>query len=718
VPTNTFVLFLLPILYLSTNKPKNFRRGAVTKKMSERTFPSSPKSDGISTTEVVSTPRTVYGGDAGLLIRKQAPTHVFSGEAFEIEFGIEYNKGHAGSGRTAGDSDTEFVATLHHYKSGRLANDDAMLWMEPPSVWFSLRSSPPRKKQKVRCKIHSNRLRTPEQKVEAESYVIRLSPKEEATASLRGVQPVTSGSITLVNHKIKITPDEDFDSVWYKDEGGRDKCMTVVASLVDKNNVPSTGEKIPLQLTLCYASDPPFKVIKQDILRPLGPSYVCIDPASGRATVRFRIEDVSKNHQGQDFRIEVGPEAKMKGFKDISPGFTPAVSVRSKRNKRPRTASAVIKPEEGRFHSPTRPGSHGFPNIEEGARVEAPFAPDIPQLKEAITGVLQWADEVVNGLYPLQWQIIGYNQNPDGSPDYNRPYHNMPNPNAQISRVLSMYSESTCEHLRLLSSTVEQMDQPLGEPYHRPAEESFSGPPGPPPIQGMPPRGSFHNGPPPRAMHSAVPPEAFHDPGDMDPRLRYASPHLPPMRSPMPPMHHPMSRQRPRPPPPSTLGQPPMHHGHSLSHVPATMRSPPSPIQATPAQARLDDVSRESEVAYVLARHFKAMRTEERLGFPAYSATKEILGFYRESHLKVGVGHFIPISRHREDFGPLEIMQATEILEEAIATKSEAVHALKDWGNISNLLDHALVYDWSRGEIGSGSNTNGSSPGDGSHGDS
>ena len=680
--------------------------------MSERTSPSSPKSDTTSAMEVVSTLRTVYTGDAGLFIRKQAPTHVFARETFEIEFGIEYNKGYSGSGRSTGDSDTEFVPTLHHYKSGRLANDDAELWMEPPTVWFSLRSSPPLKKQKVRCKIHSNRLGTREQKVVSESYFIRLSPKEEATASLRGVQPVTSGPITLVKHKIEITPDEDFESIWYKDEGGRDKCMTVVASLVDENNMPSIGERIPLQLTLCYASDPPFRVIKQDILRPLGPSTVSIEPANGRATLRFRIEDVSKNHQGQDFKIEV-PAAKIKNFKDIAPGFTPAVSVRSKRNKRPRTASSFIRQEDGRFHSPTRPGSRGFIHGEDG--VEAAFAPDIPRLKEAITGVMQWADEVVNGLYPLRWQIIGYNQNPDGSPDYNRPYHNMPNPNAQISRILSMYSESTCEQLRLLSSTVERMDQSLGEPHHRPAEESFSGPQGMSPMQGMPPRGSFHSGPHTHAMHSALPPESFHDPGDMDRRLRYSSPHLSPMRSAMPPMHHPMIRQRPRPPPPSTLGQAPMHHGHSLSHVPVVMRSPPSPIQAAPAQTRLDEGTRESEVAYVLARHFKAMRTEERLGFPAYSATKEILGFYRESHSKVGVGHFIPISRHREDFGPLEIMQATEILEEAVATDSEAVHALKDWGNISNLLDHALVYDWSRGEIGCGSNANGSSPEDESH---
>ena len=98
----------------------------------------------------------------------------------------------------------------------------------------------------------------------------------------------------------------------------------------------------------------------------------------------------------------------------------------------------------------------------------------------------------------------------------------------------------------------------------------------------------------------------------------------------------------------------------------------------------------------MLAKQYKALRTGERLGFPAYSANKEILGFYREAAGKVGVGQFVAISRHRNDFGPLEILQATEILEEAIAKKSRAVHSLKEWGTIANLLDHALVYDWSK----------------------
>jgi hypothetical protein len=106
--------------------------------------------------------------------------------------------------------------------------------------------------------------------------------------------------------------------------------------------------------------------------------------------------------------------------------------------------------------------------------------------------------------------------------------------------------------------------------------------------------------------------------------------------------------------------------------------------------------TRESEVEFVLAKQYKAVRTGERLGFPAFSAAKVILGFYRESTTKVGVGQFIPIGHHREDFGPMEILQATQILEDALQNKSDAVHMLKDWGNITNLIDHALVYDWSK----------------------
>jgi hypothetical protein len=114
---------------------------------------------------------------------------------------------------------------------------------------------------------------------------------------------------------------------------------------------------------------------------------------------------------------------------------------------------------------------------------------------------------------------------------------------------------------------------------------------------------------------------------------------------------------------------------------------------------RAEEESRENEVEYVLAKQYKALRTGERLGFPAYSDNKEILGFYREQP-GMAVRQFSPISRHRTDFGPLEIMQATEILEDAMSKKSEAVHSLKDWGSLENLLNQALVYDW-RQDLGS-----------------
>ena len=48
---------------------------------------------------------------------------------------------------------------------------------------------------------------------------------------------------------------------------------------------------------------------------------------------------------------------------------------------------------------------------------------DVQALRAAMRGVIRWTEEVVNGLFPLKWQVIGYAQFPDGTVDYNRPYH-------------------------------------------------------------------------------------------------------------------------------------------------------------------------------------------------------------------------------------------------------------------------------------------------------
>jgi len=120
-------------------------------------------------------------------------------------------------------------------------------------------------------------------------------------------------------------------------------------------------------------------------------------------------------------------------------------------------------------------------------------------------------------------------------------------------------------------------------------------------------------------------------------------------------------------------------------------------------QRALSNEPHESEVEYVLAKQYKTLRNGTRLGFPAFNPQKEILGFFREGNGKIGVGQFVPISHHCDDFGPLEILQASEILEDFIAKKSDAVHYLKDHASITSLLDAALVYDWSK-DINNGPN--------------
>jgi hypothetical protein len=108
----------------------------------------------------------------------------------------------------------------------------------------------------------------------------------------------------------------------------------------------------------------------------------------------------------QDFKIEVSVAAK--GIKDVAPGFSPAVSVRSKRNKRHRSNMSSSRAEN--VGSPD-----GRPTVYEESRgSDAVFAPgELPRLREALKGIINWTEEVVNGMVALQWQVIGYHQNPD-----------------------------------------------------------------------------------------------------------------------------------------------------------------------------------------------------------------------------------------------------------------------------------------------------------------
>lgn len=57
----------------------------------------------------------------------------------------------------------------------------------------------------------------------------------------------------------------DLPDVWYKDEGGRDKCIELTIRLKDHNDDVIVERRVPLKVVLLYADG--NKVIKQEILK-------------------------------------------------------------------------------------------------------------------------------------------------------------------------------------------------------------------------------------------------------------------------------------------------------------------------------------------------------------------------------------------------------------------------------------------------------------------
>ena len=103
----------------------------------------------------------------------------------------------------------------------------------------------------------------------------------------------------------------------------------------------------------------------------------------------------------------------------------------------------------------------------------------------------------------------------------------------------------------------------------------------------------------------------------------------------------------------------------------------------------------ETDVEYVLAKQYKSLQTRNKLGFPAYSHDKKLLGFFSATSKSDG-SRFVSIDE-LPDFQSSEVQQqATTILQDAIDAKSEILYCLRDWGSLGSLLDRVFVYDWSK----------------------
>jgi hypothetical protein len=269
-------------------------------------------------------------------------------------------------------------------------------------------------------------------------------------------------SVQVVKYRLLIRRDSQPPAVWFKDEGGRDKCIEVAVDLVDAEGRRVTGQEVPLKVSLLYEDMLP--VTKQDILKLSSDSRQCVD-ATGMATLRLRIEDVSKNHQSKGFVIKVGPDTQQRPMtSDISPDISTSVNVRSKRNRRNKNGRVDDESLVGHALAMRTPcvdlslpvSQH--PLVEANPLLAAPAVVDTgdgsPVLK-ALSNVIGWTRTVVNGLYQIQWQLIGYESAPDGSPDISRPLFNVHNPNTIVGNILDSYRLETMENLRFLARAVE-----------------------------------------------------------------------------------------------------------------------------------------------------------------------------------------------------------------------------------------------------------------------
>ena len=391
---------------------------------------------------------------------EEPPKHIFVEKWFDV--GVLVTMHTMPKAQALGPLESTFTMQLkphlYRYTQGETSSqpasqtDNVHLTMNPPflSLCVSETGSPSEYIARAKCKISCSGV----QSSKPLAFSIQFKAETEPTAVF-DVKPTFSQPLSIVNAKLTVES-PGWEDTWYKEMGGKDKAILCIASLLDKDGKMIKDRKVPLHLTLLYDDEQQTSVANQDIFRTIGSSCQCIDPETGTASLQFRIEDVSRNHQGRNFVIEISADKEK--CPDVAPVYSRSVCVRSKKNvKRQRddTSAPAPPPKHQASQPPLPPPLSRSPSAD-----PLPFmmgsSHGTQQMREAMRGIIKWTEEVVNGLLPLKWNVIGYARNPDGVIDYNRPYHSMPNPNERIKQILDMYAEDTREHLLVLRNAVEQ----------------------------------------------------------------------------------------------------------------------------------------------------------------------------------------------------------------------------------------------------------------------
>jgi hypothetical protein len=337
---------------------------------------------------------------------------------------------------------------------------------------------------------------------ENRKFVLCVSMKNNA----REVVAAQTKPLFVISQQLVLNEDYSSTYTWYKDEGGKDKCIEYAVHMVDRVGSKVKGKKVALKVTLMYKNGQ--QVPQQNILTVLPDSKLVLDERSGSALIRVRINEVSTRHQGQFFQVLVSPDIAVgPSTADVCPVLSVAVDVKSKRNHhkerdRDRVAAESrmipLSTIQQRFNSGNSENNFSeHPNKrlrqtsddsvvssvndeplrsvvrladhqcihEDGVVIDncmckshghhLRYSEKPVDFSGAVGNLVLWAKTVMKGMENIQWKQVGYATGPDGNPDITKPLFSIPNPHEAITDIVQEYSDYIQPSLHFLGGMVD-----------------------------------------------------------------------------------------------------------------------------------------------------------------------------------------------------------------------------------------------------------------------
>lgn len=568
--------------------------------------------------------------------------------------------------------------------------------------------------------------------------------------------PAVTTEMTVIQHRLLIQ--EKLPELWYKDEGGRDKCMTLPIHLVNEKGERVGNRPVPLRVTLLYENEHP--VLKQDILKMSPDCQRTID-SSGKALLKLRIEDVSKNHQGQAFRLKVEADTAQSPMNfDVAFDLSSTISVRSKRNKRrphkglpSQVTHHIITGVSAPGSTTSSPASNGENDLTFGSTFAAedrrkrmrtgdlasPMGSvSSPHGNNPLTGamesVLGWTGAVVNGLHQLEWQTVGYESKSDGTADPDRPIYRCPacwrykdvmtyetaqhDTKCLIANLLLTYATDTMGHLDYVLKSIERFPALMASAQQASADKVAK--------QFAAANSNMHaanaGGPSLVSPHAGAGPMGTNNPLSEDPSTNAASLMAPNMMMNSTGMAQPAANQFSVSSAQGTamtatttpvninlngMEGPPGLFRNNSGGLTEFMRQLDEQeggdgifypnlngggAQPNPSSQIADAI--EMQVYYVVAR-MVTVDSSNAIGFPAFDAATNLLGFYQEGRDSTTTEVvFVPVS----DIPAIsqgEIVETQRLLRSEMKDNSSAVFTLpRCSNNLVKLKEDVILFHW------------------------